>query len=200
MDHIFDGLEEYGVNTEVGIGYTGNRDKYVTAIERYCNSYESNRSRILKDLDAMDVEDYTIAVHALKSNSRMIGAGELSSRFEALEMAGRNGNTGVMTSDTPGVLEAYDLLVNRLKPFIRAGEASTVDKIDAETAGKVCEELLGALDEYDDELSASLAAKLTGYDFGAGERDMLDKAIDLIGNFMYDEAAEIIKTISDSIV
>ena len=200
MDHNFDGLEEYGVNVDVGIEYTGNRDRYIAAIERFCKSYEGNISRISEDLEAGNIDDYTIAVHALKSNARMIGAGELSSRFEALELAGKAGNTSIILNDTPGVLDSYKILVNGLKPFIADKENVSVDRIDADTARKVSEELLGALDEYDDDLSAALASKLTGYSFGEAERDMLNKAIEQIGEFMYDEAAEIIRQISGTIV
>ena len=200
MDHNFEGFEKYGIKVDVGIEYTGNPDRYLVTIERFCKSYEGNRARITEDLEAGNTDDFTIAVHALKSNARMIGASELSSRFEALEMAGKAGDMSVIMNDTPGVLDAYEHLVNGLKPFTTEKETVTADRIDADTAKKVSGELLAALDEFEDDLALALAQKLSGYSFGAAEREMLNKATEQIGEFMYDEAAEIIRQISETII
>ena len=56
-----------------------------------------------------------------------------------------------------------------------------------------------ALDDFDDDLSAELVAKLGGYPFRITQRQKLKKAADLISDFMYDEAAELIKEIIPSI-
>ncbi|MBR5407049.1 MAG: hypothetical protein IK111_05315 [Lachnospiraceae bacterium] len=196
MDFDISKLEEYGVDPSVGIDYTGSKEKYIVALQRYLKSYESNRARVMTALEAMDIEDYTIIVHSLKSNSRMIGAGGLSSDFESLELAGKAGNTSVIVSDTPDILKRYDMLVEQLKPLgVDAGSAPAAE-LSADKAAKTAQELLDALDEYDDELSAKLASALTGYPFEAGQREMLDKAIAYIGDFMYDEAADIIRDIT----
>jgi HPt (histidine-containing phosphotransfer) domain-containing protein len=196
MDPTFEGLEEYGIDIEVGIEYTGNRDKYISAIERFCKSYESSRQRITETLEARNTDDYTIAVHSLKSNSRMIGAGTLAGRFEALELAARAGNMSVLVNDTEDVLESYSLLVDRLRKLVTGQEAVNVDEIDIETAEEITDELLEALDEFDDERSAALAARLSGYPFDEEQKDMLEKASGYIGEFLYDEAAELIKEIA----
>lgn len=192
-------LEECGVDTAVGIDYTGNYEKYIQALRHYYKAYESNRERLANALSSMDISDYTIAVHSLKSNSRMIGAGELAGRFEALEMAARSGNASVIITDTPAVLESYDTLIKQLKPIDEDTGTDATNEISADEAHKISEELLEALDEYDDELSAKLASRLLGYPFDTDKRDMLDKARGYIGEFMYDEAAAIIKDISAAI-
>ena len=88
------------------------------------------------------------------------------------------------------------MLVEQLKPLgVDAGSAPAAE-LSADKAAKTAQELLDALDEYDDELSAKLASALTGYPFEAGQREMLDKAIAYIGDFMYDEAADIIRDIT----
>ncbi|MBR4719539.1 MAG: Hpt domain-containing protein [Lachnospiraceae bacterium] len=199
MDYDLNKLEECGVDTGVGIDYTGSRDKYIQALKHYYKAYESNRARLTQALSSMDISEYTIAVHSLKSNSRMIGAGELASRFEALEMAARSGNASVIITDTPAVLASYDILIKQLKPIGVDIETDTVNEITAEEAHKISEELLEALEEYDDELSARLVSRLSGYPFDTGKRDMLDEAREYIGEFMYDEAAAIVKDISASI-
>ena len=200
MDYDISILEECGVNTATGIGFTGNRDKYIQALKRYYNSYESNRMRVTNALKAMDIEDYTIIVHSLKSNSRMIGAVELSLGFEALEMAAKAGNNSILMSDTPTVLNSYDILIKQLAPIGKAGDSASSESLNADEARKAANELLDALDEYDDELSAKLASKLSGYPFDETHSDMLKKASGFIGDFLYDEAADIIRQIIPAIV
>lgn len=199
MEFNINRLEEYGVDPGTGIEYTGNYEKYITALKRYHKSYEENRSRVVKALTAMDIDDYTIIVHSLKSNSRMIGAGELSIRFETLELAARAGNTSVLISDTPAVLDIYDTLIRQLAPLDEYDETAAATEISAEEAHKTVDELLYALDEFDDELSSKLALKLSGYPFGDKEREKVDKVIGYISEFMYDEAADIIKQIAAAI-
>ncbi len=199
MDPDISRLEEFGVNTELGLDYTGGHDKYIRALRRYYEAYEANRNRITTAYDAMDLEDYTIIVHSLKSNSRMIGAEELSSRFEALEMAARSGDTATIRDETNVVLNFYDALIRRLEFIGEEPDEETADSISAKEASEICCSLLEALDDFDDETSADLVARLSGYSFDPSTRDKLRQAAGYIGEFMYDEAADIIRHISSDI-
>ena len=192
-------LEEYGINVNLGIEYTGSRDKYIQAIQRYYESYENNRSRVTEALNAMDLDNYVITVHSLKSNSKMIGATELGSGFEVLEMAGRDGDTAAVMAETPTILDYYDILISNLRKFCEYSDDPVADEISADEARSIKDELLEALDEYDDELSAKLVAKLFGYPFTDGYLNKLRNAKALIGDFMYDEAADIIREIAEAI-
>lgn len=199
MDHDMNSLKELGINPDTGIAYTGSRDKFISALQRFYNSYEKNRAKVETALAGSDLENYMIIVHSLKSNAKMIGAVDLSSKFEALEMASKGGDMDTVVRDTPDVLNSYDFLIKALEPIGSAEKVTAADELSADEAKKVTEELLAALDEYDDELSASLAAKLSGYPFRLTQRDLLKQAADHIGNFMYDEAADIIRQIADTI-
>ena len=65
MDISF--LDENGIDTKLGIEYTGGTEKYLSALKRYFSNYETNRKKI-EDLYARgDIENYMIQVHALKS-------------------------------------------------------------------------------------------------------------------------------------
>lgn len=189
-------LEECGINVNLGIEYTGSREKYIRAIQHYYDSYENNRAKVTQSLAAMDLDNYVITVHSLKSNSKMIGATELSSGFEVLEMAGRDRDTRTITAETPTILDYYDILITNLKRFCEYSDDPAAEEISADQARTIKDELLEALDEYDDELSAKLVAKLFGYPFDDTNRDKLRSAKSLIDDFMYDEAADIIRDIA----
>lgn len=188
-------LAEAGLDIKSGIGYTGEEDKYLSAIRRFYSNYEKNREKIMEYYSAKDYESYMITVHALKSNARMIGASELSSAFERLEKAARDGDVAAIDTLTESTLDSYRSLIDRLKPIEELGEVRAVDEISGEVAKQTADKLLEALDDFDDDLSKELAGKLSGYPFRLTQKEMLKKASAYIDDFMYDEAAEIVKEI-----
>ncbi len=195
MDYNLDKLATLGIDIDTGLDYTRGEDKYISALQRYYKSYDKNSKAAQEFYDAKDWENYTIIVHSLKSNSKMIGALSLSTEFEKLEMASRNGETSVIESNHGNTMDMYSKLIEGLKPIGETNSVKPADEIDADEARKVADELLEALDDFDDELSAELARKLSGYPFRITQRDKLSEAIDLIADFMYDDAAERIKEI-----
>ena len=199
MDYDLSRLTEYGIDTDTGLEYTGKPDKYISALQRFYRSYEKNREKVESTLAESDIENYTIIVHALKSNARMIGAADLSSKFEALEMAGRNGDIDAIKAATKDALDSYAMIIRVLEPIGTAEDAAPPGELSADEARKVAAKLLEALDEYDDELSASYAAKLSGYPFRPTQSELLKQATGLIGDFMYDEAADMIRQIMETI-
>lgn len=192
-------LDDKGISTVQGMEYTGGNEKYISALQRYFNGYEKNAKAVEEYFEAKDWENYTIKVHALKSNSKMIGATALGSAFEELELAGKNSNYALIEEKTKGVLDQYKELIEILRPIGEAVQVKASDEISAEQAKEIVRELLEALDDFDDEKSAELASKLSGYPFRLTQKEKLKQAAEAINDFMYDEAAELIKEISDTI-
>ncbi|MBE7008769.1 MAG: hypothetical protein E7422_06500 [Ruminococcaceae bacterium] len=199
MDDRFDWLSAQGIDVNEGLGYTGGSEKYAAALQRYYRGYEANRKAVEELLAAGDIEGYTIKVHALKSNSKMIGATALSEAFESLELAGKQGKTELLSVATQPALTQYAALVELLRPI---GEAETVraaGEIGAAEARETADKLLAALDDFDDELSSELAARLAGYPFRPTQKEKLRAAAKHIADFLYDEAAELIREIVPAI-
>ena len=192
-------LDEKGISTSDGIGYTGGKEKYISAIQRYFKGYAQNAKAVSDMLSAGDTEGYAIKVHSLKSNSKMIGANALAAAFEELELATKNNNIALINEKTESALALYGEVIDIIKPI---GEAETVavpGEISADEAKKTAAELLAALDDFDDELSLELANTLKGYPFRITQKEKLREACEFIENFMYDQAAEIINEIIPSI-
>lgn len=192
-------LEEKGISVKDGIGYTGNEDKYVSALQRYFKNYGSNKNAVEELLAAGDTEGYAIKVHSLKSNSKMIGAAKLAEAFEELELAAKAGDAAFINEKTGTALQLYTDIIEIIRPIGEMQSISVAGEIGADEARKTVEQLLAALDDFDDELSASLVRKLRGYPFRITQKEMLNQAADAIGDFMYDDAAEIIREIASSI-
>ena len=195
----FGWLNDLGVEPVIGMGYTGGPEKYYSALQRFYKAYETNRAKVEETLAGGDLENYRITVHALKSNARMIGAETLSSSFESLESAARLGDKAFIESENGPVMKAYADLVTALAPVGEGERVMAADEISADEAREVAAQLLEALDDFDDDLSAELVKKLSGYPFRLTQKDRLAEAAAFIGDFLYDEAAEIIKEISGEI-
>ncbi len=192
-------LQNAGIDTKLGIEYTGGRDKYLSSLKRFYAAYENNCSMLQKFQNAGEIENYKILVHALKSNSKMVGALELSASFEALEQAAEEGNTDYINENGEKILLKYGEFAELIKPIGEADIEKPADEIDGERALELVKELLEALDDFDDEKSMKLAKELSGYPFRLTQKESLNRAIKLISDFNYDDAAGIIEEISKSI-
>ncbi|MBO4899004.1 MAG: hypothetical protein J5509_01805 [Lachnospiraceae bacterium] len=197
MDLSF--LDEKGISTAEGIGYTGGEEKYISALQRFFKGYENNRDLIKDLLSTSDTEGYCVRVHSLKSNAKMIGADGLALAFEELENASRNYDITAMKEKTGPALDLYAEVIETIRPIGEMEPVKAAGEIGAEEATLIADKLLEALDDFDDELSAELVGKLKGYPFRLTQKEMLREAEEKIADFMYDEAAELIKAVKPSI-
>lgn len=192
-------LNETGLDTKTGISYTGGQDKYISALWRFYKNYAKNRAKVCEYLEAKDYENYMITVHALKSNAKMIGARDLSTLFETLETAARNNEIGLIEPQNAVALKEYDDLIQKLAPIGAMGDVRATDEISAEVARETVDKLLEALDDFDDEEAKKLTKVLSGYPFRLTQAEKLKEAAAFIEDFMYEEAADIIRQIAPAI-
>ena len=81
----------------------------------YVEDYADNLAKINEQFDAGDWKEYGVLVHALKSNSRNIGADNLSDLAKRMEFASNEGNEAFIREHHLELLDAYELVVNKLK-------------------------------------------------------------------------------------
>ncbi len=184
-----------GLDMKEGIKYTGGREKYLSALQRFCKASENNKNRIRECLERGDLPNLTIVVHALKSNSKMIGAQDLSDKFEFLELAAKKGDAEKVREGLRPALREYRFLLEGLRPFREMDDYMAPGELTPEEARAVADELLEALEEFDDERASDLAEKLAGFPFRITQMGKLKRAANRIDEFLYDEAADLIKEI-----
>ena len=77
------------IDTAVGLNYAGGSEEiYHSFLAMFCQRREEMQEKVRQTLEGEKWEDYTTAIHALKSTSMTIGAVKLSEAAKALEMAG----------------------------------------------------------------------------------------------------------------
>ena len=199
MDFNLDNISALGIDLKTGIEYTGGNDKYISALQRYFKSSENNKKKIKDYLETSDLDNLAITVHALKSNSKMIGAVSLASKFEVLEIASKNKDVETIKNNIQPTLDEYEVLLDSLKPLGEIESFKAPGELSGEEAKEVAAKLLEALDDFDDDKASELINKLAGYPFRITQKTKLKEAADNIGDFMYDEAAELIREILPAI-
>lgn len=121
-----------------------------------------------------DYTNYTIEVHALKSNAATIGAMELSAKAKALEMAGKEGRFEEIERDHADFVKAYGDFAHDLAVWLGVEEESAPET--AEDAQQVesspKEQISEDTNEYLDALKEILFCITDG---------KLDSALDLLG-------------------
>ena len=99
----YDNIE--GIDSKVALENSGSEESFKSVLKIFFDSIDTKASEIRSFYESGDYENYTIKVHALKSSARLIGAMELSKEAEALEMAGKEGNTAYIKSHNKEVMD-----------------------------------------------------------------------------------------------
>ena len=198
----FDDLRQKGFNVEEGITYTGNREKYIAALQRFLRRSGKTREMIGGVNSASDEEKYeelTSTVHALKSNARTIGADRLAMTAENMEMHGRLHEYQQMLSLKDELFVKFDEVVDALKPYGEMEEIHPATELSAREAEKTAAALIDAVEDYDADKAAELIDKLMRYPFRYTLINVLKNARDDLTEFEYNEALLKIRRVASQI-
>ena len=182
-------LADHGFDLKEGISHTGNEDLYVKSLGWFYNAYEKTQAALSDSLKAGDAKEFNIAVHALKSTSRLIGATELSEEALRLENLSRENECAVFEEDASKLLLMYKDVIDQIGLYVSTVEKpKEVKLIGMHETLEILEELKKTLDICDDITALELVKKLDGFLFTPALREKVDKAAEYIDELMYDEA------------
>lgn len=191
----FEELRNRGLDVDAALRFTGGEDKYIIGLTRFYNAYEKNSNRIKKSYDNKNYEDYTIIMHTLKSNVRMIGDNELGDLAEKLQYAGEDREIETIEAETEKFLKMYKDLVDFIRPYTSDNET----ELSKDACIKIANELKESLDEYDYGESIILLNKMSKYHFSPSHKVIYNDIRDYVEKFMYDEALEMTEQLVESI-
>ncbi|MCM1263946.1 MAG: ATP-binding protein [Butyrivibrio sp.] len=109
-----DELAQAGVNVKQGITYCGDKEGFREIIGIFHKEGAKRRVSLEQYYKEHDWKNYVITAHTLKSNSKGIGADELSALAMNLEMAGKENRIDYILEHHDELLEAHDKLINIL--------------------------------------------------------------------------------------
>ena len=109
-------LAGLGLDTVKGLFYCQqDEDFYKVLLLQFEGEEKQKITESTKYLETEDMPNYAILVHALKSNSKMIGAMELSEKALGLEKASKNGDMEYVKEHHAETMEAYSVLAEGIR-------------------------------------------------------------------------------------
>jgi HPt (histidine-containing phosphotransfer) domain-containing protein len=104
-------LTEGGINVEEGIQYLGDESTYNEFLDKFLTESETRIPDIKRFKEALDLPNFVILVHAMKSDSRYLGFTKLAELSLQHEMAGKEHNITLIN-------EHFDELMNEANRII----------------------------------------------------------------------------------
>ncbi|MBR4719052.1 MAG: DegV family EDD domain-containing protein [Lachnospiraceae bacterium] len=106
-----------GIDGEEGIRNCGSQEAYRQVLEMYYESIDKKTDELNELYEAREWYGYRVKVHALKSSSRIIGAGDIADRAQGLENASNAGNSDYICEYHEGFIRSYLKLKEVLEPI-----------------------------------------------------------------------------------
>jgi HPt (histidine-containing phosphotransfer) domain-containing protein len=139
-----------GVDLNEALTNCGSREILMDVVKEFLISIDKKSGDIESFANDNDFRNYTVAVHALKSSARLVGALQLSKDAAYLEKCGNEENAAEIEAKTPDLLALYRSYKDK---FSAANEDETSDddkelihEDELESAFSDMKELLEAYD------------------------------------------------------
>jgi CheY-like chemotaxis protein len=153
-----------GLDTETAIKRLGTEELFWEVLKDYYNSIERKAKQIKQLEKDENWEQYTIEVHALKSASKQIGAMELGSLAEELEMAGKAGDIPFIKKKTNKLLSQY-LQYQMILKYYFPEEEKQEGAIPQDVLKMHLLNLKNAAGEMDVDMMDGIMAELSQFEF-----------------------------------
>ncbi|MBO4609035.1 MAG: response regulator [Lachnospiraceae bacterium] len=119
-------LKNAGINVEAGIGFAqGDKDFYRDILKEYVTEYPDHSEKLKGYYDKKDWDNYSVMIHAVKSTSRTIGAGNLADIALKLELASKDRDLSVVENEHENALEMYTKTAEAIRSAIGASDETT---------------------------------------------------------------------------
>ncbi len=121
--------ETEGIEVAEGIRNSGGISHYITALNMFLDTIDTNVKIIKESYESNNLRLYTIKVHSLKSSAKLIGAMKLSQLAKSLEDAGNENDKEFIDGNTDRLLAEYQEFRTRLERLHDAEEMGEKDMI-----------------------------------------------------------------------
>ena len=163
------------LDVDKGIDTCG-EDGYLDALELVCELLPLRVNELEGFYKEGSWEDYTVKVHALKSNLRMIGASDLGEEAYALENAGHENNTDFIREKTEDFLSRLRDFLERLDKARKCDDGVADKKhITKEQIAEAVTALKEAVSIYDYDAIMNVIEMLDGYDLPEDIKDKISE-------------------------
>ncbi len=180
---------------------SGSEDAFRAVLKIFIDSVPTKSSELEEYYSEEDWVDYTIKVHALKSSAKLIGAEKLWEKALKLEMAGKEGNTGLIRQEHADLMKDYLELADKLKAAVgstggdeeKPKETKNKPVADKNLMQSVFEDIRSSAEAMDCDTIGEILKEMEDYSVPEEDRELFDTIRDKAGKFDYDGIIEALK-------
>lgn len=151
-----------GLDVEEGIRNCGSKEFYLEILGDFYRLIDSKSEKLIQCVEEHLLRDFTIEVHALKNNARMIGAMELSRLFYQMEQLGNEEQQEEIEKAMPELLALYGSYKNILSKYGEKQE-SEQKQVSTEVIRETLMKLHDAVDQFDLDAADAAMKELETY-------------------------------------
>ncbi len=160
-EDVLNSLE--GIDLSEAIRNCGSSELLKKVVEEFRISIDSRADNIQQTAESGDIRNYTVAVHALKSSARLIGAMELSKLAAYLEQCGNDDNRKEIEEKTGELLALYRSYNEKLAAIDDKASDSDLPEIDADELKNAFSDMRELIDAYDFDTADGIMQMLSEY-------------------------------------
>ena len=187
-----------GIDSKMGITNAGSEAMWIDLLRDFYLLIDSKSLEIENYITNGEVKRYTVEVHGLKTNARLIGAKELSEEFYMLEQLGNKKDLDSIIVETPKVLRHYRAFKDILSDYSQ-DEAFTQD-ISDEDVTMYLDGLKVAVESFDLDLADEAFSKLKQCEMLSNYTDLMTELEIAVRDVSMERIIELVNLIKQEIL
>jgi len=194
-DRFIDNIKKIDeINADIGIRrFSGMKDILINTLKIFNKKIPFECGNMSSFLEAKDLNNFAICVHAMKSSLATIGAMRLSEMASDLETASKNEDYDYCKGQFPKLKEKLLTMQEKLSVILPSEEILKKESGDKDRLREDAKKIITAAQDYDNDIGIEVIKNLLPYDFGEEINVILENALSALENFEYEGAIEILK-------
>ena len=189
------------VDIKQGLMYSNNDySSYLSLLRVIYNDSYTQIAKLNRFKEKIDLSDFRVTIHALKSVTASVGALELSEKCRNLEMHAKDGDANFIKDNLDDFINKFDdflrkidtLLVRENEIMVRGFNKPKVTLPEEEIIS-IVDELIISLDEFNADDAESCLKKLSGANLDYDRTKAVETASEMLALFKYDEVKTLIE-------
>ncbi|WP_442852206.1 ATP-binding protein [Butyrivibrio sp. WCD3002] len=169
-----------GIDYKEALKNCGSLDILTDVIHEFYLAIDSKSKDIENFAAAKDYRNFTVAVHALKSSARLIGALKLSGDAAYLEKCGNEENQTEIENKTPELLSLYRSYKEYLAPAAKTEDNNDLPEIPEDELMSAFSDMKELIEAYDFDTADGIMKMLEGYSIPADLQEKYDRVRELM--------------------
>lgn len=185
-----------GLDVKAALKLLGDEKLFWSVLKEYYRVIDKKSAMIQEYLEKEEWKKYTIEVHALKSSSRQIGAGELALVAERMESAGNTNEIELIKETTPSMLKQYMQYKDILAPYFDEEDmkqGGMQGDTNAKELSMFFSKMSDAMDNLDIDAMEDVISNMKYYTYSGVQKEYFEQLQNAVEDIDTEKCEEIIK-------